>query len=81
MMSSVYMRAINVLAVIVVIVWLIPVAWVALTSVKPTKVINAETPTFYSFEPTGEHYVEIFDRFRFDRAIVNSLITVGVSRR
>ncbi|CAI8047341.1 hypothetical protein GBAR_LOCUS26161 [Geodia barretti] len=73
------MRAINALAVIVVIVWLIPVAWVALTSVKPTKVINAETPTFYSFEPTGEHYVEIFDRFRFDRAIVNSLITVGVS--
>ncbi len=79
MMSSIYTRAINVLAVVVVVVWLIPVLWVALTSVKPTNVINAETPTFYSFEPTGEHYVEIFDRFLFDRAIVNSLITVGVS--
>ena len=56
-----------------------PGGWVALTSVKPTNVINAETPTFYSFEPTGEHYVEIFDRFRMDRAIVNSLVTVGVS--
>ena len=79
MMPSVYMRAINVLAVVVVVLWLIPVAWVALNSVKPTNVINAETPTFYSFEPTGEHYVEIFDRFLFDRAILNSLITVGVS--
>ena len=53
MMSSVYMRGINVLAVVVVILWLIPVAWVALNSVKPTNVINAETPTFYSFEPTA----------------------------
>ena len=79
MMSSIYMRAINLLAVVVVILWLVPVAWVALTAVKPTNVINAETPTFYSFEPTGEHYVEIFDRFLFDRAILNSLITVGVS--
>ena len=79
MMSSIYMRAINVLAVVVVIVWLIPVVWVAITSIKPTNVINSEVPTFYSFEPTGEHYVEIFDRFRFDRAILNSLITVGVS--
>ena len=78
-MTSVYTRAINILAVLVVVVWLIPVLWVALTSVKPTNVINAPEPTFYSFEPTGEHYVEIFDRFLFDRAIVNSLITVGVS--
>ena len=78
-MTSVYTRAINVLAVLVVVVWLIPVLWVALTSVKPTNVINAPEPTFYSFAPTGEHYVEIFDRFLFDRAIVNSLITVGVS--
>ena len=53
MMSSIYMRAINVLAVVVVIVWLIPVVWVAITSIKPTNVINAEVPTFYSFEPTG----------------------------
>ena len=59
--------------------WLVPVVWVAMTSIKPTKVINAEVPTFYSFEPTSEHYVEIFDRFQMDRAIANSLVTVGVS--
>lgn len=72
-------RLINVLAVIVVAIWLIPVAWVALTSIKPTKIINAPEPTFYSFTPTNEHYIEIFDRFLFHRAMINSLVTVGVS--
>src|SRR5262249_15202047 len=72
-------RALNLLAVLVVILWLLPVVWVGLTSVKPTAIINAPEPTFLAFAPTGEHYVEIFDRFRFDRAIFNSLVTVGVS--
>ena len=71
--------AINALAVFVVVVWLIPVLWVGLTSIKPTNVINSPEPTFVAFEPTGEHYVEIFDRFKFDRAIYNSLVAVGLS--
>jgi multiple sugar transport system permease protein len=79
MRTPIYTRALNVLAVIVVVIWLIPVLWVGLTSIKPTAVINAPEPTFYAFEPTGEHYVEIFGRFRFDRAIFNSLVAVGVS--
>ena len=74
-----YSLAINALAVLVVVLWLVPVLWVALTSIKPTTVINAPVPTFVEFEPTGEHYVEIFERFKFDRAIYNSLVTVGVS--
>jgi len=77
--ATLFSRALNLLAVAVVVVWLIPVLWVAITSVKPTVVINAPEPTFYSFEPTGEHYVEIFGRFRFDRAIFNSLVAVGSS--
>jgi ABC-type glycerol-3-phosphate transport system permease component len=76
--TPIYTRALNVLAVVVVVVWLIPVLWVGLTSIKPTAVINAPEPTF-AFEPTGEHYVDIFGRFRFDRAILNSLVAVGVS--
>ena len=79
MRTPILTRALNVLAVIVVVIWLIPVLWVGLTSIKPTAVINAPEPTFYAFEPTGEHYVEIFGRFRFDRAIFNSLVAVGVS--
>ena len=64
MRSMNYKQAINVLAVVVVILWLIPVIWVAINSIKPTNVINARIPTFYSFTPTVEHYVEIFDRFQ-----------------
>jgi multiple sugar transport system permease protein len=79
MRTTAMSRALNLLAVTVVVIWLVPVLWVALTSVKPTAVINAPEPTFFSFEPTGEHYIEIFDRFRFDRAIFNSLVTVGAS--
>jgi multiple sugar transport system permease protein len=79
MRTALYARALNVLAVVVVAIWLIPVLWVGLTSIKPTAVINAPEPTFYAFEPTAEHYVDIFGRFRFDRAILNSLVAVGVS--
>src|SRR5216683_2439071 len=79
MRTTAISRVLNLLAAIVVVVWLIPVLWVGLTSVKPTAVINAPEPTFFSFEPTGEHYVEIFDRFRFGRAIFNSLVAVGGS--
>src|SRR5438874_263751 len=71
--------SLNLLAVTVVILWLVPVLWIGLTSIKPTPEINAPEPTFFSFEPTGEHYIEIFDRFRFGRAISNSLVAVGVS--
>ena len=79
MHSNPRLLAINALAVLVVVLWLVPVMWVALTSIKPTTVINSAVPTFVAFEPTSEHYVEIFDRFKFDRAIYNSLVTVGVS--
>ena len=33
-------QAINLLAVVVVILWLIPVIWVAINSIKPTNAIN-----------------------------------------
>ncbi len=76
---SINSRAMNVLAFAVVIVWLAPVAWVMLTSIKPTMLINSAEPTFFFFTPTTEHYIEVFTRFRFGDVIVNSLITVGVS--
>ncbi|MBM3518258.1 MAG: carbohydrate ABC transporter permease [Alphaproteobacteria bacterium] len=72
-------RVINGLTVLAVVLWLVPVVWVALTSIKPANVINSPTPTFFSFTPTWAHYLEVFERFQFDRAIANSLIAVGVS--
>jgi|TARA_B100001971_G_C18232900_1_gene565113 multiple sugar transport system permease protein len=74
-----YSRALFILAIAVIFIWLIPVIWVALTSIKPTTVINAAVPTFFAFDPTVDHYIEVFERFRFGRAIVNSFITVGIS--
>jgi multiple sugar transport system permease protein len=76
---SVDSRALKLLAIAVVIIWLLPVVWVMLTSIKPTTLINSAEPTFFMFTPTAEHYVEIFTRFRFGEVIVNSLVTVGLS--
>jgi multiple sugar transport system permease protein len=72
-------RALNLLAVAVVIVWLMPVLWVMLTSIKPTALINSPEPTFFFFTPTVEHYGEIFTRYGFGEVIVNSLVAVGAS--
>jgi multiple sugar transport system permease protein len=65
----------TVAAVFVVAVYLAPIYWVALTSIKPTVAINSSTPV-WNFNPTGEHYAEIFTRFEFGSALANSLIVV-----
>ena len=62
-------------AAFVVAVYLSPIYWVAITSIKPTVAINSSTPV-WDFAPTGEHYAEIFTRFQFGSAIVSSLIVV-----
>lgn len=72
-------RILMLLAGAVVLVWLLPVVWVMLTSIKPTVLINSTEPTFLFFKPTAEHYIELFTRFQFGEVIVNSLLAVGVS--
>jgi multiple sugar transport system permease protein len=62
----------------VVAVYLAPIYWVAITSIKPTVAINSSTPV-WNFTPTAEHYIEIFARFEFGPALVNSLIVVLTS--
>lgn len=62
-------------AVFVVAVYLAPIYWVALTSIKPTVAINSSIPV-WDFTPTGEHYAEIFTRFQFGSALISSLIVV-----
>ncbi|MFT7458345.1 MAG: multiple sugar transport system permease protein [Planctomycetota bacterium] len=79
MRTTLYSRALFGLAILLVFIWLIPVIWVVLTSIKPTNVINSAVPTFFNFNPTWDHYIEIFGRFRFGRAMFNSVVTVGVS--
>ena len=79
MRTTIYSRALFVLAIALVFIWLVPVMWVVLTSVKPTNIINSAVPIFFDFDPTLDHYVEVFERFRFGRSMINSFVTVGVS--
>ncbi|MBM3516401.1 MAG: carbohydrate ABC transporter permease [Alphaproteobacteria bacterium] len=74
-MRSPLRRAFDVAAVFIVALYLAPIYWVVLTSIKPTIAINSAKPV-WSFEPTWEHYREAFVRFEFDRALLNSAIIV-----
>ena len=65
-------------AVFVVGLWLFPVYWIVLTSLKPIKEINSATPSFI-FAPTGENYWELFTKFDFARVLMNSLVITFVS--
>lgn len=65
-------------AVFVVGLWLFPVYWIVLTSLKPIKEINSATPSFI-FAPTGANYWELFTKFDFARVLMNSLVITFVS--
>lgn len=70
--------AVNAGTLALLAVWLFPVYWIFLTSLKTPKEINAKTPTFL-FDPTLENYRDLFKRFYFARALKNSLVIVGVT--
>lgn len=74
-MRSPIRRVFDVVAVFVVAIYLAPIYWIGLTSIKPTTDINSRVPV-WSFEPTMEHYVEAFTRFEFGKALVNSSVIV-----
>jgi multiple sugar transport system permease protein len=68
-------RLIDILVGFVVALYLAPLYWIAITSVKPTELINSKVPV-WRFAPTTEHYVEAFNRFEFGNALLNSAIIV-----
>jgi len=65
-------------AAFVVGLWLFPVYWIVLTSLKPIKEINSAVPSFI-FSPTAENYRELFTKFDFARVLMNSLVITFVS--
>jgi multiple sugar transport system permease protein len=65
-------------AAFVVGLWLFPVYWIVLTSLKPIKEINSAVPSFV-FSPTGENYLELFTQFDFARVLMNSLVVTLAS--
>lgn len=65
-------------AVFVVILWLFPVYWVFLTSIKPSLEIDNPVPSFV-FRPTLESYVDIFTKFDFGPALTTSIVVAVAS--
>jgi multiple sugar transport system permease protein len=65
-------------AVFVVGLWLFPVYWIVLTSLKPIREINSAVPSFV-FTPTTDNYMELFTKFDFARVLMNSLVITFVS--
>lgn len=74
-MRSPLRKVLDVVAVFVVAIYLAPLYWIALTSIKPTVDINSRVPVWW-FEPTVEHYAEAFTRFEFGKGLFNSTIIV-----
>jgi multiple sugar transport system permease protein len=70
-------RLVGFAATFVVALWLFPVYWILLTSFKPMQQINSATPTFV-FTPRVENYTDLFTKFEFARAVLNSgIVTVA----
>lgn len=66
---------VNSFTVALVVLWLFPVYWILLTSLKSPRQINNSVPVFI-FEPTLENYRDLFDRFAFAKILQNSIIIV-----
>ena len=78
-MRSPMKRTLDIVAVFVVAVYLLPLFWIALTAIKPTADINSRVPVWV-FEPTLQHFAEGFRRFGFARALVDfTLIVVSAT--
>jgi len=58
---------------LLVIIYLLPFIWTAITSVKPTPLIFASPPVF-KFQPTINHYVRLYTVWDFFSKVWNSLI-------
>jgi multiple sugar transport system permease protein len=66
------------LCVGVVLVWLFPVYWIVLTSLKPLDEINSATPSFWFF-PTLDNYRDLFAQSEFAFDLLNSVLVASVS--
>lgn len=64
------------LLVIVVVVWVVPFAWMVLSSFKPGDMI-IDPRLILLFKPTLEHYRTVFLSHDFPRYLLNSLLVSG----
>lgn len=59
-------------------IWVIPVVWVLVTSIKPRMEIFTLPPTIW-FRPTLEHYVAALKAVDIPRSIVNSIVVAALA--
>lgn len=62
----------------IIIIWALPVVWMALSSFKPNQAIIS-TDLVLWFQPTLEHYKYIFERQNFFQYMLNSSIVATTS--
>lgn len=59
-----------------VLAWVFPIIWTAITSIKPAEAGGPLSSTL-SFTPTLDRYVELFAERDFGRSLINSLLIAG----
>ena len=68
---------------VIAVVMLLPMLWMAFTSIKPDSAIFSKTPLQWPADLTGDHYANLFTQFHFGTSFVNStviaIVTVAVS--
>jgi multiple sugar transport system permease protein len=65
-------------AVTVVLVWLFPLLWILLTSLKTRPDIFSRIPLF-AFAPTLDNYISVLSRSEFTEGLINSVKTAGLT--
>ena len=65
-------------AVAVVLVWLFPLLWILLTSLKTRPDIFSRIPLFI-FAPTLDNYIAVLSRSEFTEGLINSVKTAGLT--
>lgn len=65
-------------AVAVVLVWLFPLVWILLTSLKSRPDIFSRIPLFI-FQATLDNYVAVLSRPEFNEGLLNSIKTAGLT--
>lgn len=61
---------------VILSVWIFPIAWIALTSLKPASELSGLRPTFL-FAPTVDNYVALFRDHEYSKFLLNSLFIAG----
>jgi len=67
------------LLALALVITLLPVYWMAITSLKTQVEVFASPPTFVPQRPTSENYVSLFANRNMGAYLLNSLIVVGAS--